>query len=293
MRRLRWATSVIAAVAFLRLYSPSGGLAEDYGPSNATADIRRDVPILLADSLGKRTPPHVDMIYTDGAQAVATWHSGMARGLIVLRFDRNLWWWVAGAATVNDESEYWMPLGFPGREVSECGANVDHSPTVDEMLSKGVITPTFARRLAEHLKVSHPLLARGQPVTSCDYPFYQSANDGYEASWLTPFAGGGVSLNGKAPPHGSMPPVYYTFSLTTHSSIPDAIASGTVLRIWFPFVLDAKKRFVLLLSSRTQHYKETLGRFADNTLAFTLPALTIRADDRIRGVITESSASEP
>jgi hypothetical protein len=76
----------------LLIVAGTAASASDSGPSAAVAAIRRDLPILLAGPLsdqGAKATAVVDMVLTDGSEAVATWHAPAFhqryRGLVVLQ----------------------------------------------------------------------------------------------------------------------------------------------------------------------------------------------------------------
>ena len=288
----------IAALTFVMASTPQDVRATDYGSSNSIAALRYDVPRLLAQPLTlaplfvpSASPDHrnlvLDMIYTNGTEAAVSWHAGHARGLIILRFNRGMWWWVAGAATVNNDLTYWTSLSSPGQEVTECGASRLKSPTTDEILSANLISEPFARGLAHYLKVWRASVALGQPVTSCDYfTSFGDTNDGYVTSLVTPRPLKWTSMRGSVPLTSQMPPIYYTVTLSTHSSSPIEIEAGSVLRVWFPFVLDPQKRYTLLLREADPTFEPVNGSLENNTLTFTLRDFSIPAGNTLHAEVT-------
>jgi hypothetical protein len=286
MTRLKATLAIVAATTILTQYAALNALAADYGPPSSVAALKQDVPRLLAASLGADRAALVDMIYTDGTHAVVTWHAGNARGLIVLRFNRATWWWVAGAATVNSRSGYWTPLSSPGEDVTDCGASRSGSPTVNEILASGFISESFARGLDQYYKPLQVAVAKDRPVTSCDYPPpYSDTNDGYDASLITKGASEWASIRGGAPPKDQMPPVYYTFTLSNHSSLQANIEAASTLRIWFPFVIDNNERYTLRLRVANEDIYQIIGIESANTLSFTLPQISLVAGRDVRGEI--------
>jgi hypothetical protein len=302
-RLKRSAIVAVAALAVFVVTAPQVVSATDYGPQNAIAELQYDVPRLLAQSLGsvrplflRSTSPNygtlvLDMVYTDGAQAAVSWHAGHARGLIILRFSRGMWWWAGGAATVNNELTYWTSLSSPGQDVTECSADRLHSPTADEILSSNLISEPFARGLAHYLKVWHAAVAPGRLITSCDYYPFGNASDGYVAYLVTgPLEWKSLrewaSMRGSVPPASQMPPVYYAVTLSTRSSSPVKINAGSTLRVWFPFVLDTEKRYRLLLQGANPSFEAVVGSLKNNTLTFTFPAFLIPAGSTLHGEIT-------
>lgn len=291
----RSSLAIVVTIALTLTYfsTTTFASARAYGPPNAIKTLRVDVPVLLADSLRGGHPVQIDMIYTDGKKAVTTWSSGLARGLAVLRFDGKKWWWIAGAATVNEKSGYWTPLSFPGREVTYCAASLSHSPTVAEILASGVISSSFAARLAPHLRILHTTARKGQPIASCDPGLGQTVADGYQATWLSPFPAGDVAFSGGAPSNGALPAVCFVFSLSTDSASPISIADGAILRVWFPFVLNPQRSYVLIIDSQNGTSGGPLGVLSNNTLTFSLPALTIRSSEPIQGKVAQSQDAIP
>jgi hypothetical protein len=109
-------------------------------------------------------------------------------------------------------------------------------------------------------------------------------NDGYDAVWA-PFPTGEIDVRGGAPSEGTMPPAYYAFTVSTHSAVPIEVAAGAILQVWFPFVLDERDRYVLQLDPHSRGTETIVGTMRDNTMTFTLPALTILGHDAVRGEI--------
>lgn len=278
---MRAAFTMITMVVSTTQYAVPNARVADFGPSASISEIKLDVPLLLEASLGKRSPL-VNMVYTDGKEAVVTWHRGGARGLIVLQLKRDRWWWLAASATVNSRWSYWTPLSSPGEEVTECGAKKRHGPTADEILSRGFISSSFAQGLAQHLKMTQG--SPDGPAASCDYPPYEIAGGGYDASLASSSSLEGLDALGGAPPEDQMPPLYYEFTFTTHSAVPVKVEAGTILRIWFPFVVNEQNRYTLRISG-TDEDIHPVGGLADNTLSFALPALSLLAGGKVHGAI--------
>jgi hypothetical protein len=85
-----------------------------------------------------------------------------------------------------------------------------------------------------------------------------------------------------------MPAVYFSFALSTHSSVPVAFNQGSRLSIWFPFVLDDRKGYSLRLSSATEAPDLIPGTLDNNVLSFVLPEITVASTARMFGDVVQS-----
>ncbi len=127
--------------------------SRDSGPKNAIMAIRHDLPLLLADPLSyEDARPVVDMVVTDGYEAVATWHARNYRGLVILYHDDDTgkWWWHAATSSDSDTADAWAPVRMPGQLLSHCDMGLPGPPSGHDLFMAGL--------------VSRYLLAKSQPA---------------------------------------------------------------------------------------------------------------------------------
>lgn len=98
-----------------------------------------------------------------------------------------------------------------------------------------------------------------------------------------------VSLHGRAPTIGEMQPTpgedaVYFFGLSSPDG-PAAVPDGTVLTVWFPFVLDLAEHYRLFLNFTRPDLSELPGALKDNALSFTLPAFVVTPQKTALGEI--------
>lgn len=128
------------------------------------------------------------------------------------------------------------------------------------------------------------------------YPV-RPANDGYSVGVL--FAqndaasdAGIASFTTRAPTEAESwanPPsgnAYFFFSGIVHSTQLVHVQAGTVITVWFPFVLDPSVRYSLTIAApKTLSLGPIEGTLKDNTLYFVLPAFTATPGDQLMGEI--------
>jgi len=234
--------------------------ADDFGAHADLRAIRGSAPILLGHYLA--APLDVNDVVVDENAAVATWHSAGRAGIatFVRRSDR--WWLVATFDT-------------SGPAVGR---------TVAELQSDLAISPALAQRVEQHVAGVDAL----QPIKRQVYqaacaaclPTLWNFADGFEATLTfvaaTPTWDPGFALRGRAASVAEMPPApsmnsYYFFRLVTKGATIVSIRQAK-LDVWFPYVLDASKGYVLWLDFLTPDLDGIPGTLHGNTLHFTLPA---------------------
>lgn len=261
-------------------------VAADYGSPEAISALRRDVPLLLAAGLkSQRLQPHLDSIFADGNEAVAVWHAARNRGVIVLRYVRQRWWWLAGSATTDDRGyHYWSQLGSPGDDLNGCNAIVRHSPSTEDLQEAGFINPAFAALLSKRLPIWRTRTA-DLPLLICDRMAQVAWSDGYDATFRATCSNECGPFRGGSPKKGRMPPEYYRFTVSANSVASKVVKANSTLDVWFPFVLDTKDTYALHLIGVEPAIDRVAGKLEDNTLHFVLPAFTVPEGSSAEGVI--------
>lgn len=299
-----------ALLAFLAVFIsgansfPAFALGSDDGPSHAVAAVRRDLPILLADSLATyevRALPVVDWVVTDGRQAVAEWRAGKMRGVVVLRFRSGRWWWRGAASTSIDREagRTWTWLSVPGRDLSLCGGSELGPPSARDLFRRGFIDKSLTARLSERLGPT-PQTGRIE-VATCDWfgCKAQSTEGGYDAN----FDGGfpestdpsqSCGMKGSGPADWQRPAtpgstLYYVFALAAQNPSAAKLSAGSTFDVWFPFVLDTKKVYTLRISHIVPEVQVPPKSSKNNVLHFVLPAFRILEGNTAQGEIDAQS----
>lgn len=276
--------------------------ASDSRPSDAAAAIRRDLPILLAGPLsdqGAKATAVVDIVLTDGSEAVATWHAPAFhqryRGLVALHFVSGRWRWRAATASLAGEAGAWTPMSVPGQLLSFCGAGGSGPPSARAMLMRGFISRSFAEQFADKLKPSRPLAA--SELVLCDPSpgdvEDESTNEGYDARFLheEEYPRDLFVLTGRGPRNsepsdleGAEPVYVFTFSAT--KPVPVKFPRGSTFSVWFPFVLDRSSRYILTVRDIFPEIQPVAGKLKNNMLTFNLPTFSMPAGTEVRGEIS-------
>jgi hypothetical protein len=258
---------VAAAVLAAALVLPAR--AGDVGPHADLRAIRGSAPILLGHFLS--SPVAIGDAVVDGDAAVVTWRAGGVTGLATFARRSAIWWLVASYDT-------------GGPAVGRTSA---------QLANDLAIPVTLARLLEAHVPGIDALQPIERRVTQPDCvrcgPELWNDADGFEATlhfnageaWDPSFA-----IRGRAPSAAEMPPTpnvdgYYFFRLAApKGALPVRVREGATLDVWFPFVFDAAKHYILRLSLVEPDPESIEGTLRDNTLHFTLPAFaTIPGSD--------------
>ena len=113
--------------------------------------------------------------------------------------------------------------------------------------------------------------------------------DAATPTWDPTFA-----ILGRAPTVAEMPPTphmnaFYFLSIATKGAQPVVLKSAT-LDVWFPYVLDAKQKYVLLLGFVNPNIEDVPGTLSGNTLHFTLAGV---CDDSGKDALGEIDGDFP
>jgi hypothetical protein len=259
----------IAAASIARARTPLHARADDYGPHAMLRDLRGSAPVLLPHFLA--APIVMGDAVIEGDEAIVMWQSAGKPGLATFH-RRNDRWWLIG---------------------------------VFDLFGPAVTQP---QEWAQHLSISPALVARAeQHVAGFDTKmpteraYYQAAcarcgsklwnfTDGFETTLTfdaaTPSWDPAFAIRGRAPTVAEMPPTphmnaYYFFSIVTKGTQPVVLKDAT-LDVWFPYVLDAKGKYALLLGFVDPNIEDIAGTLSGNTLHFTFPAFaTIPGKDAL------------
>jgi hypothetical protein len=243
---------VIAAGGFITGNSCLIGiaLANDRGPAGADAQIRHDLPLLLAASLGShRSNLVVDWVVIDKEGAVAAWHASGNRGVTVLRLREGRWWWRAAAVTTPDSSGSWTQMQAPGDGLSPCFANNPGPPSVYDLVEQGFINETLAADLSGQLKAAS---SKSFVYHECfpDVRYVRDVGVSYDAVlYDMESLPARPVLRGHIPERWHKPDVagakaYYVFDLSVATAEPLMFRTdSTSLTIWFPYVLPTNARY--------------------------------------------------
>jgi hypothetical protein len=251
-------TVVIAAIVAVLVCSPSA-TADDYGPHPILRDLRGSAPILLAHFV--QAPVLSDAVI-EGSEAIVMWQAAGKPGLATFR-RRNDRWWIVGVFDL-------------------FGPAVKQQP--QEWVKTLSVSPAMVARAEQHVSGFDSEMPIARPFerpacARCGSNIWNS-NDGFETTLTfdaaTPTWDPTFTILGRAPTVAEMPPTphmnaFYFFSIITKGAQPVTLKYST-LDVWFPYVLDAKQKYSLLLGFVNPNIEDVPGALSDNTLTFTLPA---------------------
>jgi hypothetical protein len=249
---------------------PGRATADDYGPHPILRDLRGSAPILIAHFVPALV---VGDAVIEGDEAIVMWESAGKNGLATFH-RRNDRWWI-------------------DRVYDLSATSVKRQP--EEWAKTLTVSPAMAARAEQHISGfdTQAPIARPQPLYTpcgaCVFKF-RSANDGFETALQVeaaiPTLNPNLAVVSRAPTVGEMPPTphmnaFYFFSITTQGTQP-VVLEGAAFDVWFPYVLDAKQKYALLLGFVNPNIEDIPGTLSDNTLHFTLPAFaTIPGKDAL------------
>jgi hypothetical protein len=300
--------------------SPGNAFASDRGPAAALAAIRHDLPILLTAPLEDlKVKPTVDWVVADQRDAVAMWHGGGNRGIVVLQRRLDRWWWRGAAYSTDDMAGSWSPIEVPGNEVptADCTTHLPRPPSAQELLEDGFIDKPLAAELADRIPtVPKPETITGRGCTgfttlvesvSGGYDATFSDREDYDATWFTWVYQAPIGSESRRIPGSN---VYYSFTL---SALPDESAhdmthlvhqvysglfpspppsmtfkTGSTIDVWFPYVLTGHGHYLLSIRNVTPEIREVPGALRNNVLHFVLPAFTLLRGGAAQGQIDVS-----
>lgn len=249
--------AVVLAAAII--FFPRQAAADDFGPHPILRDLRGSAPILLAHF---GPSPVVGDAVIEGSEAIVMWQSAGKPGLATFR-RRNDRWWIAGVFDL-------------------FGPAVKQQP--QEWVKTLSVSPAMVARAEQHLAgfdTEMPIARQIERAACarCGSNLW-NVNDGFETTLTfdaaTPTWDPTFAILGRAPTVAEMPPTphenaFYFFSIIAKGAQPVALKSST-LDVWFPYVLDAKQKYSLLLGFVNPNIEDIPGTLSDNTLTFTLPA---------------------
>jgi hypothetical protein len=268
VRRFSLVLQIAAAVVVLAATAMRAS-ADDYGPHPILRDLRGSAPVLLAHFV---PAPLVGDAVIEGDEAIVTWQSAGKRGLATFQ-RRNDRWWLVGmfdlfGPAVKQQPQEWA------KHVSVSAAMVARAEQhVAGFDSEMPIARPYARAACARC---------GSTLWNFSDGFETTLTfDAATPSWDPAFA-----IRGRAPTVAEMPPTphmnaFYFLSIATKGAQPVVLKSAS-LDVWFPYVLDAKQKYVLLLGFVNPNIEDIPGTLSDNTLHFVLPAFaTIPGKDAL------------
>lgn len=300
MRRLMLVSAACAMMLYLFEPQSARSSALGIGSNWGTAAIRHDLPLLLASNGIDPDQITIDWVVSDHEDAVAEWRTpGQLRGITVLHLTEGQWWWRAGAAMMPNR-EGWTKLAPPGHEISNCGSP-DHPPTAQQLLALGYVDEALMLALVRRLPTTQTSQSRRPLVlTLCDTFSIGSVGGGYDASF-EPFACGGNFLIAGRRPASPNPleanglRTYYKFDLTAQpwcgkdkdvaAVVPMDGHSTVRFSVWFPYVLNPRVDYSLVLSGVSPAFAPVRGTLQNNILTFELPLFSEAAAETANGSI--------
>jgi hypothetical protein len=258
----------IAAASVALVLTPLHARADDYGPHAMLRDLRGSAPVLLPHFLA--APIVVGDAVIEGDEAIVMWQSAAKPGLATFH-RRNDRWWLVGVFDL-------------------FGAAVAQQP--QEWARQLSISPAMVARAEQHVAgfdTKMPI-ARAHLQAACEACVFRhwNFNDGFETAFTFDSAGPArdFAVVGRAPTVAEMPPTphmnaYYFLSIVTKGKEPVTVERAT-LDVWFPYVLDSKQNYSLLIGFLNPNLEDIKGTLSGNTLHFVLPAFaTIPGKDAL------------
>jgi hypothetical protein len=262
----------------------------------AARAIRRDLPLLLADSLNQSDlKVTVDSLTTDRWTGVALWHAGKYRGLVVLNRDSVLqrWRWVAASSSDEPNIDSWTNVSSPGRDLDDCagrGANAG-PPSANGLHAAGWIDAVLEARLAGQLP---EVPSTGKSVAHlCDRfsePDDIDAGMGFDADFRHERFGTYYVFVGDQPRNSEKPTsrgrtTLYKFTLHAARPVDANLNAQDSLAIWFPYVLATNARYQARVATVEDGTKVVPLTLKNNVLMFTFPTIRLAKGTVLFGAI--------
>lgn len=253
---------------------PHVTLANDVGPGKEVRTIRRQLPVLLAESYDfQNRSAIVDAVRVSGAGALAQWHAGADSQTAYLsrRFDR---WWLVDSSLqcgIGNVPADLLPSPPPQAQPAGQGLLVKAgAPTCDPYWINDLRFLSGAEQMPTSMG---GYLAR----------FVFASNDAPEGALL-------AGVQGRAPTEAESWMTdggnsYFFFSGTVQSSAPIQVAAGTTIDVWFPFVLDTSLHYALTIAHADKPIGPIDGTLKDNVVHFVLPAFALAPGAELHGEV--------
>ncbi len=299
--------------AIVLMFVPLCARADDFGAHGAVSTVRSNARRLLARRVRQSgaQPENVPVsdVVVAGDQALLSWNSGKQHGIMGLVVQNDRWW---DALDMTFYSGCWyrqtaFPL-VPTTSYPDAYAppSFMRPPTPETLANAGMHRDLVAAAGAHNTDVRNSGASRScsgevyavsadvrfrngggtihPPVraftSGYDFTVTYSPNDATPDARLTRFFARPPTQAEFAPSHAPAPgwggpdAVCY-FDLEAGGSKPIAFAAGTIVDVWFPFVLDDQLRYNLSFFSAGKSSGMIFGTIFDNTLHFMLPAFTL------------------
>lgn len=270
--------------------------ANDLGPPESVAAIRREVPKLLANRMGGDGSVSVTGVVTDGVHAVAVWQGGGTAGIVVMR-ERNGFWWSQGFATHPPHRSEWTPLNASPPTSSYCGSGDNPAPVASDLVDRFAFPVALAKSAAvAYAEPGLPspkaisvkgggTLVIGRYVDCVTYRVPSAQVDGYALNLDGLFSSDRMpSLTVTNATPESAIRIAHLVDLTISSSEPLAASK---LNVWCPWPLDPASRYTLKLRLTNGREQLVAGSLDNaNNLHFVLPPIPIVPLAVTRGTIS-------
>lgn len=289
--RLLFLAVLAAALSSLPAFASDA----DEGPPNAIVGVRHDLPLLLADALAQydvRPIAVIEWVVTDGRQAVAEWRAGSRRGVVVLRFQSGKWWWRGAASHDPAYGNTWSKMDAPGRDLGLCSGSHLGPPSAHDLLVQGFISGSLAARVSARLEPVPQTATTA--ISFCDsFGMYEgSVEGGYDAGFFHPRneLSWQFAFNGHGPTGWQLPTMpgsklYYVFTMSTTTQAAVRFAAKSTLDVWFPFVLDSSRLYMLRINHVIPEIEVAPSSTRNNVLHFVLPPFEILEGNVAQGEI--------
>ncbi|HZZ65042.1 MAG TPA: hypothetical protein VFE17_06075 [Candidatus Baltobacteraceae bacterium] len=263
--------------------------ADDFGPGGDVRQVRSNAIRLLAQRVrASGTDPQqlqISDVVVVRDQAILSWRAGSEHGVMGLARYLDRWW---DALDAQPRATCWYTLtAFPLDDAGLSNATLA-AAAVHNADARTGLRPRCPGAPDAQSGALGSLSARGGTI----HPT-RGSTAGYDftvryAQNNAPAAGVPVKrLYGRAPttaealpnpppPQGwGGPTNVFFFNIAADSPAPITVTAGTVVTIWFPFVLNDSLGYRLSYVSGGQFSPSIHGTIFDNVLTFTLPAFTL------------------
>lgn len=302
--------AVLAAAIIL----PGSARADDFGARGAVARVRSDAQRLLAHRVrASGADPKllsISDVVVSGDQALLSWNSGKARGVMGLVVSSDRWWDALDMTTPAGPDTCWStvkayPLAatipYPPAYTSPGDGSAPDPETLrDDGLNEDVIAPATLhnadvrnqdpRGCKASVHTVNPDLAVQPNGAVIRPPRSQTSGYGITISYAHNDAAPDAKIEqifARAPspaefapnhapaPDWGGPDAVCFFDVALAARKPVTFAKGTTIDVWFPFVLDDQLRYNLSFFSSDKPSGMIFGTVFDNTLHFVLPEFTV------------------
>ena len=233
----------------------------------------------------------------DGAHAVLSWDAGTQHGFMGLLRRDDRWWdslemlrhgacW-SSDAEASPSAAFLSASGFDPQFAARAALQNRDVKDALPACRPPVRAPQPEARIEPAGSTMHPVRATtsGYEVTIRYAPNDASADSILARLYVRAPTAAEFAPAVEPPPGWGSSNAFCFFEIEIGGSKPVTFKPGTVMDVWFPFVLDDQLRYDVNYVNGTHASEMIGGSIFDNTLHFVLPAFTLRPGDALMGEI--------